>query len=641
MAATTKFTADETRRTTLSPRPKGRENAKNTLCRNITIYGHCRWEDKGCAFNHDPSKVQTSQSADRNRKRLNVDSPSFTPALLSSPTSNTIKKTTTISPKAASAAPFQPKTSGASGLTTPKSTSWSVHDVTEFQPQAFESLSLGNGPNALAVNSYDPFTTTPLATPSNGITRQTQSSLNLYQDASSLAPSAFYSNPNSYQMPAQYHLYAPWGPYKERLQSFQKPVRDFFIPDNLREELEKKNHAALQVLPNLTLRIDPYHTLVPLDTNNIRNATLFGYPSWVYKAISSNDGKTYAIRRIEGFRMTNDKAIRPMHTWKRIVNSSIVTVHEAFTTRAFGDSSLLFVTDFHPLSKTLTEAHFGPPLHRYQGRNLSSNHVPEQVLWAYIVQMASALSAIHSNNLAARIIDPSKILLSERNRIRLNACAILDVVQYETQPNIQQLQQHDFVLLGRLILAIGSNNINPMQNLQKAQEQFSRYYTATLTATVSTLMDESQQKDPSTLIQHLSIHTLSNFDSTLHFNDQLNSELSREIENGRLLRLMTKLNFINERPEYEHDMQWSEHGTRYFIKLFRDYVFHQVDAQGNPSVDMGHVLLCMNKLDAGVEEKVELVSRDSQSSFIVSYRELKTEIERAFQELLKPSRATH
>lgn len=23
------------------------ENAKNTLCRNVTIYGHCRFEDKG------------------------------------------------------------------------------------------------------------------------------------------------------------------------------------------------------------------------------------------------------------------------------------------------------------------------------------------------------------------------------------------------------------------------------------------------------------------------------------------------------------------------------------------------------------------------------------------------------------------
>jgi len=33
------------------------ENSKDTLCRNVLIYGHCRYEDQGCAFNHDPNKT--------------------------------------------------------------------------------------------------------------------------------------------------------------------------------------------------------------------------------------------------------------------------------------------------------------------------------------------------------------------------------------------------------------------------------------------------------------------------------------------------------------------------------------------------------------------------------------------------------
>lgn len=43
------------------------------------------------------------------KKRLNVDSPSFTPSLLAANGTSTTKKTTTISPKAANAAPFLPK----------------------------------------------------------------------------------------------------------------------------------------------------------------------------------------------------------------------------------------------------------------------------------------------------------------------------------------------------------------------------------------------------------------------------------------------------------------------------------------------------------------------------------------------------
>ncbi len=54
------------------------------------------------------------------------------------------------------------------------------------------------------------------------------------------------------------------------------------------------------------------------------------------------------------------------------------------------------------------------------------------------------------------------------------------------------------------------------------------------------------------------------------------SELSKEVENGRLLRLLVKLGFINERPGGDVDKSWSETGDRYVLKLFRDHVFHQV-----------------------------------------------------------------
>lgn len=47
---------------------------------------------------------------------------------------------------------------------------------------------------------------------------------------------------------------------------------------------------------------------------------------------------------------------------------------------------------------------------------------------------------------------------------------------------------------------------------------------------------------------------------------------------------------------FDMDPGWSETGDRYLIKLFRDYVFHQVDENGRPVVDMVHVLTCLNKV---------------------------------------------
>lgn len=73
------------------------------------------------------------------------------------------------------------------------------------------------------------------------------------------------------------------------------------------------------------------------------------------------------------------------------------------------------------------------------------------------------------------------------------------------------------------------------------------------------------------------------------------------------------------------------------LKLFRDYVFHQVSDDGTAWIDMAHVVQCLNKLDVGVPEKISLVSRDEQSVLVVSYAELKHCLEQSFGELASSS----
>lgn len=43
-----------------------------------------------------------------------------------------------------------------------------------------------------------------------------------------------------------YHLYAPLGPHRENLMAYQRTTHDFFIPDHLREEMQRKSEASLQ-----------------------------------------------------------------------------------------------------------------------------------------------------------------------------------------------------------------------------------------------------------------------------------------------------------------------------------------------------------------------------------------------------------
>ena len=319
----------------------------------------------------------------------------------------------------------------------------------------------------------------------------------------------------------------------------------------------------------------------------------------------------------------------------------MVTIHDAFTSRSFQDSSLIFVTDYHPLSKTLAEQHLGVG-NRFQTRG--NAHIPEQVLWGYMTQIANAIKAIHTNGLAARVLEPSKVLITGKNRLRINACAVLDVVQFDSQRTMPDLQRQDLVNFGQLILTLGANSPTIMHNPAKAMEHFTRAYSPQMKNSVIWLLNAlhtDQERTIDTFIVGISAQLMSTFDSALHMDDQLTSDLCRELENGRLVRLMTKLNFVNERPEYELDPRWAETGERYFLKLFRDFIFHQVDAQGDPVVDLGHVLTCLNKLDAGSDEKITLISRDEQSCFIVSYKEVKKALESSFQALMKPARRMH
>ena len=49
----------------------------------------------------------------------------------------------------------------------------------------------------------------------------------------------------------QYHLYAPIGPHREDLLAYQRLTHDFFMPEKLREDLQKKSEATLQVMPSM------------------------------------------------------------------------------------------------------------------------------------------------------------------------------------------------------------------------------------------------------------------------------------------------------------------------------------------------------------------------------------------------------
>lgn len=498
------------------------------------------------------------------------------------------------------------------------------------------------------------------------------------QQMESIGGTTYFYTQQAQQQPAvlfpSYQAYVSEPAHLAHLQSSQSRNNAFSMSGQIRQELIHQHTLSMAQLDpddqSVPQEVDSYHTLCPiepLDTPTDQAQRTFGYMTTCYKATNSKDGLTYVLRRIHSFRLVNAKSMVLVDQWKKVSHSNLVSLREVFTTKAFGDNSLIFVYDFHPGAETLLMKHFSGPdsnlgvgpdgslLFPSTSRPLGvhSRHrpghrspMPERLIWSYIIQLSSALRTVHAAGLACRVIDPSKILLIGNSRLRINGCGIFDVLSFDASnsPNamIPHFQQEDLTSLGKLILALACYSLQAVQreHIQQSLEYMAMNYSVDLKSLIIYLLSSplpAHMKSVNDVMPMIGARFYTQLDAAQIKCDILEGELAKEMENGRLFRVLCKMGTINERPEFSMDPSWSETGDRYLLKLFRDYLFHQVTESGAPWLDLAHIVACLNKLEAGTSEKVCLVSRDEQSVLVVSYRDLKSCFEGAFNEILSAS----
>ena len=445
----------------------------------------------------------------------------------------------------------------------------------------------------------------------------------------------------------------------------------FFVSENLRMDIVQKNALTLAQpdvvrFPDLPNEVDNYHELCPLEQIHKPASTMLGYHTSTYKATSIKSGTRYCLRRIHDFRLANTKCMMLVDMWKRLSHTNLVQLREVFTTKAFGDHSMVFVYDYHPGSETLLTKHFSATeLNGYTDpfssdpnaprpyshtkntilRQQHSSMLSESVIWSYIIQLTAALRVVHAAGLAYRCLDPTKVLLTSPTRLRLSCVAIPDVVTFDGNSAnplslIAHYQQEDLIALGKLVLALACRSLLAVHrdNMQASLELVARSYSADLRNLILYLLSNQARRSVTDLMPMIGARFYTQLDAAQLRSDVLENELSKELENGRLFKLLVKLGTINERPDLNMEPTWAETGDRYMLKLFRDYVFHQVAADGRPWLDMAHVVSCLNKLDSGSQDKVCLMSRDEQSILVVSYAELRQCLETSFGELVQSAK---
>nr|XP_053639805.1 PAN2-PAN3 deadenylation complex subunit pan3-like isoform X1 [Cherax quadricarinatus]XP_053639806.1 PAN2-PAN3 deadenylation complex subunit pan3-like isoform X1 [Cherax quadricarinatus]XP_053639807.1 PAN2-PAN3 deadenylation complex subunit pan3-like isoform X1 [Cherax quadricarinatus] len=496
--------------------------------------------------------------------------------------------------------------------------------------------------------------------------------------AATASPASFTAGPPPALVFPPYHILPPTPAHVHHLRA-PNNTPHFFMGDELRNEILERHaitlaHVDPEQFSDLPQEIDMYHELVPLEPQHtVNKSSIFGYASSVYKGTNIKTGLHYCLYRIHGFRLSNVKVTQLVDLWKKLQHSSVTQLREVFTTKAFNDNSIVFVYDYHAGAETLASRHFSstnaltangwegltgspggngssnshdPPtrgIHKSHRQNSSSSLLPESTLWNYIIQLTGALRTIHTQGLACRTLDPTKILLIDNKaRIRVNCCGIHDVLNFD--PNVAnplasmpQYQQEDLVNLGKLMVALACNSVLALQrdNIQTALELINRSYSRDLAMLVVCLLTSQRIKSINDVMPMIGARFYTALETATQRADTYESEISKEIHNGRLFRLLTKLNTIVDRPQLHLDSSWSETGDRYMLKLFRDYVFHQVTDDGRPWLDLAHIVSVLNKLDAGSSDKICLMSHDEQNILVTSYAELKRCFERSFNEILQ------
>ena len=444
---------------------------------------------------------------------------------------------------------------------------------------------------------------------------------------------------------------------------------------------------ALEILSQMD-PTDARHKAVPIPYCNAccldapsqsgRRSSSFGYPSTTFRVTSREDGHLYCVRRFDNVKSVSPKiAAVVMEKWAQVDHPGLCTLARCFVAQR----AVFFVHQYVPGARSIRDRWSGP--------------LSESVIWSAIVQFVSVIRRVHASNLAIRTMDLAHVLSKTdssqlRLRVYLNCVGVVDALEFEARKPLVDLQHKDIRDLGHLILSMATGTeITSATDNGKSLFLFSIFASIFSSCTLLQLILNSVFRRTDTLnncerfcVQNYSreLHNLcftlirspvaptimdvsramagramDELDS-LHISlDTTESALAAEYDSGRALRLLLKLGFVNERPEFGPNRRWAQSGDCYVLTLFRDYgelivllfclitvarlfltvreVFHQADGAGVPVLDLGHVITALNKLDAADEEKIVLSSRDGKSLMVVSYADVAAMLDSAYHEL--------
>ena len=331
------------------------------------------------------------------------------------------------------------------------------------------------------------------------------------------------------------------------------------------------------------------------NSNNTATRSSFGYPTRLFRVTSTSDGNLYCLRRMDSIRCVSHKIVQTvMHQWlsnpsgrDKTTSSGgfdhpgIVRWYKCFISQR----AVFFVHNYHAGAVTFKERFFNTP------RGENGVPLPESFIWSCFTQLVSAIAAVHGSNLAVRTLQLNHILCTQegssgviksnsgpfglpRIRLRINCVGIADIVEFEARKTLEELQRDDMRSLGCILLSMTTGSEITMTDIYRgnnAQQQgqilipyfdFVRQnYSRELFVLIDSLLNPAVP--PQTIrgvASSMAMRAFEELDEAHTCIDKMDGSLMGIYESGRALRLLLKLAFVNERPEFGIDKNWSESG---------------------------------------------------------------------------------
>lgn len=351
-----------------------------------------------------------------------------------------------------------------------------------------------------------------------------------------------------------------------RGQPGQRTVSSFFAAEQLRADLATRAAQSTLVLdpddPRTSFtpdRVHEFHTLFPLDSN-VEDMTVgcLSCASRVFKAVSEVDGGTYALRKLESVRIQQDHN-QMRKQWVEIAHPNVVRLRDIFITNEFNgqNNALTFVHDFVFGAMTFEERHM-------RGDNMGG--INEEVIWSYMAQLTSAIRYMHARGKAVRCLNASKVLVTPQQRVYINCCGILDVIG-DKKVHGEVLMTEDLRELGTLLLQTVCRSMEASQPTQLAASidyLAAHYHFDLKDFVVYCITQPGGNASIFTACARIAGRLAEQVDSAYQHIDACHRELAKEIQCGRLFRLLAKLNTILERPDGRGSEanSWAETGDR-------------------------------------------------------------------------------